>query len=481
MSRRRVLQTTAGALGTAAVGTSAVNTGSAASAEPVTTTVDGSVDEGQQQKHTYTTKTDTPSELTVTLDVAGENPDSKLALFVDPGGHPQTVTRYEGSAYYTDPYPKSVTIDLEGRSRASILVASYGPGDDYTLAVEETPADSTAPSETITTTMEGSVEVGEDGKHTYTAEYDNPYRLTATLDVPEQSADSDLALHVEPGDWHPPRVGSYDKYTSHSSDYPKSLSITIDEHSKASFLVLADEVGGDYTLTIEETPLPNNAPEAALYIADETVDVTEPARFSAYAAEDPDGSIDRYEWDFGDGTTDTGIETQHAYEDPGEYTVTLTCIDEDGASSSATGTVDVSAGYVDGPCETLTERQESGQLDAEGDTDTYTVDLESDNPCALDFDMDVDNVTGSGSELFGIFGIGGENPYIVNFDLYVTFDGRTPTEDDHDVWRTGTEPALALDSDVLAPGQTVAVSVKLDKDEGHSGEYSLTITEKKPN
>ena len=44
-----------------------------------------------------------------------------------------------------------------------------------------------------------------------------------------------------------------------------------------------------------------------------------------------------YEWDFGDGETDTGTLTPiHAYADNGAYVVTLTVTDDDGGTSSTT-------------------------------------------------------------------------------------------------------------------------------------------------
>lgn len=46
---------------------------------------------------------------------------------------------------------------------------------------------------------------------------------------------------------------------------------------------------------------------------------------------DADGAIASYLWDFGDGTTAAGSQPRHAYRVPGDYTVTLTVTDADGA------------------------------------------------------------------------------------------------------------------------------------------------------
>lgn len=49
---------------------------------------------------------------------------------------------------------------------------------------------------------------------------------------------------------------------------------------------------------------------------------------------DPDGKIVSYRWKFGDGTTATGPEVDHTYSEPGQYTVTLTVKDNEGAEDS---------------------------------------------------------------------------------------------------------------------------------------------------
>ncbi len=59
---------------------------------------------------------------------------------------------------------------------------------------------------------------------------------------------------------------------------------------------------------------------------------------------DSDGTIEKYEWTFGDGATATGATPgNHTYAADGPYTITLTVTDDDGAPNSTTRDVDVAA------------------------------------------------------------------------------------------------------------------------------------------
>ncbi len=71
------------------------------------------------------------------------------------------------------------------------------------------------------------------------------------------------------------------------------------------------------------------------------VDAGEPVDFDGTYAFDPDGTIQNYFWDFGDGTQREGPQVSHVYEQPGDYEVTLTVQDNQGNQASGTASISV--------------------------------------------------------------------------------------------------------------------------------------------
>jgi large repetitive protein len=62
--------------------------------------------------------------------------------------------------------------------------------------------------------------------------------------------------------------------------------------------------------------------------------------FTGSDSSDPDGTVVSYHWDFGDGETSTLADPEHVYS-AGIYTATLTVVDDQGATATATIEIDV--------------------------------------------------------------------------------------------------------------------------------------------
>ncbi len=69
-----------------------------------------------------------------------------------------------------------------------------------------------------------------------------------------------------------------------------------------------------------------------------------PIEFNGGYSRASDGHITSYNWNFGDGTTASGVSVSHTYQKPGRYIITLTVTDNAGATGSATGSVSIGTG-----------------------------------------------------------------------------------------------------------------------------------------
>lgn len=86
-------------------------------------------------------------------------------------------------------------------------------------------------------------------------------------------------------------------------------------------------------------PPPNQPPVAAFTPTTSGLGVS----VDGTASRDPDGTVASWAWTFGDGGTATGSTASHTYAAAGTYAVTLTVTDDDGAPSSTTQQVTVTA------------------------------------------------------------------------------------------------------------------------------------------
>lgn len=136
------------------------------------------------------------------------------------------------------------------------------------------------------------------------------------------------------GDGTQDATGQRVEYTyEEAGSYTVTLTVTDDEGAS---------VTTEREVTIEGPE--NRSPEAIFDVSTSSPRVGDAVRFDASASSDPDGAIEEYRWDFtGDGRRDTtGRRVEHAYDSPGEYTITLTVVDADGATDSTRGQITVS-------------------------------------------------------------------------------------------------------------------------------------------
>jgi serine protease len=202
--------------------------------------------------------------------------------------------------------------------------------------------------------------------------------------------------------------------------------------------------------------LASRRPTAASHVSVTPVEVGETVFADGSYSVDPDGSIDTYQWDFGDGTTTTGKTITHTYDEPGEYELTLTVIDDSGERSTTGESVTVEP--EDAICGALRKRQtETGRLERVTESDFYEYEFRTEDPCKLTASL----VTELGTD----------------FDLYLTFDGRRPTTTDYDRKATtgGNEETLVVDEEHLSTDTPLGVLVMYYSG---SGQYVLDIEER---
>ncbi len=106
-----------------------------------------------------------------------------------------------------------------------------------------------------------------------------------------------------------------------------------EESGGGPFRMLMSSVPYDFTGTGIKYAA-TQPPVASFVYSPEEPLVGEEMNFDASTSYDPDGTVVRYDWDFGDGNTAEGREVTYTYAESGEYTVTLTVTDDDGLTDS---------------------------------------------------------------------------------------------------------------------------------------------------
>ncbi|PWT89417.1 MAG: hypothetical protein C5B54_08965 [Acidobacteria bacterium] len=85
----------------------------------------------------------------------------------------------------------------------------------------------------------------------------------------------------------------------------------------------------------------NVLPVASFTLSPLSAGENAPINFDASGSTDSDGTVQSYDWDFGDGATGSGKTVTHSYTSAGTFTVTLTVTDNSGGKASSTKTVEI--------------------------------------------------------------------------------------------------------------------------------------------
>jgi len=139
--------------------------------------------------------------------------------------------------------------------------------------------------------------------------------------------------------------GQYAGYT------PRTLFVTQGFHqitvSKPGYLgwQAATLIIGGITRTVNVTLVPvfptNASPTAYFSYSPTNPPVGTWVQFDGSGSSDSDGTIASHAWNFGDGSTDSGVAPWHRFNNPGTYIVILTVTDDDGAIDTMTQAVQV--------------------------------------------------------------------------------------------------------------------------------------------
>ena len=171
------------------------------------------------------------------------------------------------------------------------------------------------------------------------------------------------------------RIGGDTTWGSSSS----FLAGTLDEAAVYPSALTSDQVATHYRIGTTVPPV-NKVPVASFTSTAKDLGIT----VDGSGSSDPDGTVDSYAWDFGDGTTGQGATVTHTYTAAGPYTVKLTVTDDQGATGEKTDQVTVTAPPVNKvPVTSFTSTAKdlgitvdgSGSSDPDGTVDSYAWDF----------------------------------------------------------------------------------------------------------
>ena len=133
--------------------------------------------------------------------------------------------------------------------------------------------------------------------------------------------------------------GATGKGVSLEHTYQKAGSYTV-------HLTVTDSAGATGQAQVTITVSSNKPPVARFKASKTSGFMPLEIVFDAKDSSDPDGTITRYAWDFGDGASQEGEKVTHTFTSDGVYTVTLTVYDDKEGQNSTSLDIQVKKGYT---------------------------------------------------------------------------------------------------------------------------------------
>ena len=125
------------------------------------------------------------------------------------------------------------------------------------------------------------------------------------------------------------------------------------------------------SVVVSSTATSSNFPPTSLPGGPYEGEVDTQVYFDGSGSHDNDGTIHTYSWDFGDGSTGTGIQVGHTYVSEGNFTLTLQVTDNNGTKSTQTTTVRI---Y---PAGSLPDTSQNDNTNQDTGESPFTINLDS--------------------------------------------------------------------------------------------------------
>ena len=378
---------------------------------------DGSIASGKDVTHIFADNGNYTVTLTVTDD---DNASTTQTLDVIVNNVPPAIEEILGntevsegqevsySAISFDPGDDTLTYSWNfgdgSIASGKDVTHTFADNGNYTVTLTVTDNDNASTSQTLDVTVNNVAPVIEE--------------IIGDINVSEGQEVSYIALVTEPGN----DTLTYSWDFGDGSDSVEGENVThtfADNGNYTIILTVIDDDGASTTQTLDVV-VNNVAPTITEIVGSTEVSEGEEVNYTAIAS-DPGSDTLTYSWNFGDGTTALGESVTHIFADNGNYTITLTVTDDDGASASST--LDV---LVNNVAPVITSFTGDSEID-EGDTASFGVVASDSGEDTLTYAWDF----GDGSET--VLGENAEHLFVNNglYDVSVTVtdsDGAAVTQ-----------------------------------------------------